>query len=127
MTDDELSKLPSYRWMPSRIPLRDALTTFVPNAPEPEPIITEMNSRCGESVWFEAEGGHRVLFLYDGGAFDQSRFTLEPKGWDFNECSICVKRIPSMTLCHVTEPRQIYVLLCEQCYERHVVGKSQGV
>ena len=125
MTDDELSNLPAYRWMPSRIPLRDALTTFVADAPEPEPIIAEMSSRCRETVWFQVEGGHRVLFLYDGGVFDQSRFILEPKVWDYDECAICGERIPSMTLCHVTQPKQPYFLLCEQCYDRHVINKSQ--
>ena len=124
MTDSELSKLPAYRWMPSRIPVRDALTTFVPDAPEPEPIIDEMSSRCGESVWYPISGGHRVLFLYDGGAFDKSRFALEPKAWDYNECAVCGGHIPAITLCHVTEPKQPYILLCERCYRSHVVSKS---
>jgi hypothetical protein len=125
MTEDELSKLPSYRWMPSRIPLRDALSTFVPDGPDPEPLITEMSNRCRETVWHPVEGGYRVLFLYDDGLFDSSRFTLEPKIWDYNECMACGEHIPVMTLCHVTEPKQPYVLLCAQCYERYVVIKSQ--
>jgi len=124
MTDEELSKLATHRWMPSRIPLRDALSTFVADAPEPEPVIEEMSSRCGQSVWFQAEGGHRVLFLYDGEAFDTSRFTLEPKVWDYNECAVCGEHIPAMTLCHVTMPGEPYVLLCASCYERYVVSKS---
>ena len=102
MTDDELSKLPAYRWMASRIPLRDALSTFVPDAREPEPAIAEMSSRCGQAVWHPVLGGHRVLFLYDGGSFDRSRFTLEPKVWDYDDCAVCGEHIPSMTLCHVT-------------------------
>jgi hypothetical protein len=126
MRDDELSKLLTYHWMPSRIPLRDALTTFVPDAPEPEPVIAEMSSRFHESVWFQVKGGHRVLFLYDGGAFDRSRFTFEPKVWDYDECAICGERIPSMTLCYVTKPQQPYVLLCERCYEHHVSSKSHA-
>lgn len=125
MTDEELSKLPAYQWMPSRIPLRDALTTFVPDAPAPEPIMEEMSKRCGESVWFEAKGGHRVLFLYDGGDFDAKRFTLESKLWDYDECAICGEKIPAMTLCHVTTPEQPYTLLCASCYERHVASKQQ--
>jgi hypothetical protein len=123
MTGDELSKLPSSRWMPSRIPLRDALSTFVPDGPEPEPVIAEMSCRCGESVWHPAESGHRVLFRYDGEAFDKSRFTLEPKVWDYDECAVCGEHIPVMTLCYVTEPQQPYVLLCARCYERCVVNK----
>ncbi|HEY1663887.1 MAG TPA: hypothetical protein VGI03_15825 [Verrucomicrobiae bacterium] len=124
MTDEELSNLPTYRWTPSRIPLRDALSTFVPDAPEPEPIITEMGNRCGEIIWHPVKGGHRVLFLYDGGAFDSSRFTLELKVWDYDECAVCGKHIPAKTLCHVTEPQQPYVLLCADCYDRYVVSKS---
>src|ERR1700744_6049061 len=30
MTNEELSRLSAYDWMPSRIPMRDALSTFVP-------------------------------------------------------------------------------------------------
>ena len=123
MTDEELSKLPAYQWMPSRIPLRDALTTFSPDGPEPEPIMEEMSKRCGQSVWIEAKGGHRVLFLYDGGDFDASRFTLESKVWDYDECAICGEKIPAMTLCHVTKPGQPYYLLCVSCYERHATTK----
>ncbi|HVU07435.1 MAG TPA: hypothetical protein VHG89_02700 [Verrucomicrobiae bacterium] len=124
MTDEELSKLPAYHWMPSRIPLRDALAAFVPNASKPEPIMEEMSKRCGESVWYVVEGGHRVLFLYDGGTFDNSRFTLEPKAWDHEHCSVCQEHIPAMTLCYVTKPQQPYILLCSVCYERYVTSKQ---
>jgi len=123
MTDEDLSKLLTYQWMPSRIPLRDALSTFVRNASEPEPIIAQMSSRCRESVWFEAEGGHQVLFLYDGGDFDATRFKLESKVWDYDECAICGERVPAMTLCYVTKPNQPYFLLCRSCYERHIAAK----
>lgn len=126
MTDEELSQLPAYRWMPSRIPLRDALSTFVPDAPQSEPIINEMSRRSGQSVWFPVEGGHRVLFLYDGEAFDASRFTLEPKAWDYNDCSVCGDHIPAMTPCQVTEPGEPYVLLCATCYQSYIAGKSQS-
>ena len=123
MTDEELSKLPAYQWMPSRIPLRDALSTFVPDAPAPEPIIEQMSGLYGQSVWLEREGGHRVLFLYDGGDFDASRFTLESKIWDYDECAICGSKISAMTLCYVTKPSQPYILLCASCYERHISAK----
>ncbi|MDR3458534.1 MAG: hypothetical protein P4N60_13875 [Verrucomicrobiae bacterium] len=123
MTEENLSQLPAYQWMPSRIPLRDALSTFVPGGPEPEPIITEMSSRCGESVWHEVKGGHRVLFLYDGGVFDAGRFTMEPKVWDYNECALCCVKIPAMTLCYVTKPDQPYFLLCDSCYESQITPK----
>jgi hypothetical protein len=123
MTAEEISKLTAYRWMQSRIPLLDALTTFVADAPEPEPVIAEMSNRFSESVWYPVAGGHRVLFRYDGGPFDSSRFTLEPKVWDYNECSLCGAHIAAMTLCYVTEPQQHYILLCAACYERNVGEK----
>jgi hypothetical protein len=125
MIDEELSKLPAYQWMLSRIPLRDALTAFVPDAAAPEPIMEEMSKRCGESVWYNVEGGHRVLFLYDGGPFDASRFTLEPKAWDHEHCAVCSAHIPAMTICHVTKPGQPYFSLCVSCYESHVIAKQQ--
>lgn len=85
--------------------------------------IARMSGRCGESVWFEAEGGHRVLFLYDGGDFDATRFTLELKVWDYNECAICEVEVPAMTPCHVTKPNQPYFLLCAECFEHHIDAK----
>lgn len=124
MTNEELLKLPAYQWMPSRIPLRDALSSVVLDTRQPDPILVEMSERCGQSVWFETEGGYRVLFLYDGGVFDTSRFTLESKVWDYDECAICGERIPAMTLCHVTKPGMPYVLLCASCYTRHATVRQ---
>jgi hypothetical protein len=125
MTEQELLELPAYPWMPSRIPLRDALVTFVPDAPPPEPVIAQMQSRLGQSAWYPVQGGHRVLMPYDGGAYDAGRFTVEARAWDHEHCSVCQERIPAMTLCHVTKPGQPYVLLCAACHERHVTSKSQ--
>ena len=100
-----------------------AIVFSVPDAPAPDPIIEEMSARCGESVWYPVEGGHRVLMLYDGGAFDPSRFSLEPGVWAYDECAICCESIPPMTLCRVTRAGQPYFLLCALCYERHVAAK----
>ena len=124
MTDQELSDLLTYRWMPSRIPARDALSTFVPDAPAPEPIITEMGSRAGGSRWYPVQGGHRVLMLYDGGPFDAARFNIEPGLWDHEHCDICQDQIRPMILCHVTEPEFPYVLLCASCFKKHVTSKQ---
>jgi hypothetical protein len=123
MTEKELSELSAYPWMPSRIPLRDALVTFVRDAPEPDPVIAEMQSRLGQNAWYPVQGGHRVLMPHDGGAYDAGRFTIEPRAWDHEHCSVCQERIPAMTLCYVTRPDQPYVLLCSACYERHVASK----
>jgi hypothetical protein len=124
MTEEDLAKLPADQWMPSRIPLRDALATFVPDASAPEPVMEEMSKRCGESVWYIVENGHRVLFLHDGGPFDASRFTLEPKAWDHEHYALCSAHIPAMTLCHVTKPGQPYFTLCVSCYENHIIAKQ---
>jgi hypothetical protein len=123
MTPEQHSKLPHYRWMQSSIPVRDALSTFVPNSAEPDPIISEMSDRCHESVWFEAQGGHRVLFPYDGGPYDQSRFTLERQSWDYDECGVCSERIRPMTPCYVTTPGQPYILVCNRCYQCHIFSE----
>src|SRR5437764_1771622 len=104
MTEQELSELSTYRWMPSRIPRRDALVTFVPDGPEPESVIAEMQSRLGQSAWYPVQGGHRVLMPHDGGAYEPARFTVEALAWDHERCSVCQEHIPAMTLCHVTKP-----------------------
>ena len=123
MTDEELSELTRYPWMPSRIPARDALSMFVPDASEPDPVIGQLQSQAGGSRWFPVEGGHRVLIPYEGGAYDSSRFTIESRAWDHEHCDVCQEHIPAMTLCHVTKPGQPYILLCASCYERHVTAK----
>jgi len=124
MTDQDLAELVTFSWMPSRIPLRDALSTFVPDAPEPEPLIEEMQNRTGGSVWYPVPGGHRVLMPHDGGEYDTSRFTIETRGWGYHEyCTLHGEHIPAMTLCYVTKPGQPYILLCSSCYDRYVTSK----
>jgi hypothetical protein len=125
MTDQDLSELPKYPWMESRIPARDALAAFVPDAPAPDPVIAEMQDRVGGSRWFPVQGGHRVVMPFDGGSYDSSRFTIESGAWDHEHCDVCGEHIPAMTLCHVTEPEQPYVLLCAACYQHHVASKRK--
>ena len=125
MTDQEVSELLKYPWMESRIPARDALSTFVSDAPAPDPVIAEIQERTGGSRWFPVQGGHRVLMPFDGGSYDSSRFTIESRAWDHEHCDVCGEQIPAMTLCHVTEPEQPYILLCATCYERHVASRQQ--
>ena len=120
MTVEERSELPKYPWMESRIPARDALSTFVPDGSESDPAVQEMQHRAGGSRWFPVPGGHRVVMLFDGGPYDATRFTVEAKAWDHAHCDSCNEHIPAMTLCHVTEPGQPYILLCASCYEQYV-------
>lgn len=110
MTDQELSELPKYQWMESRIPARDALSTFAPDAPEPDPVIAEMQSRAGGSRWYPIQGGHRVLIPFEGGAYDSSRFTIETRAWDHEHCDVCGEQIPAMTL--VTLPSRSSHTFC---------------
>lgn len=114
MTAEELSGLRRYTWVQSRIPALDALSTFVPQGQEREPAITEWVERA-PSRWSPMAGGHRVLFLYEGGAFDLQRFTVERGAWDHEHCRICRTRIPPMTLCWVTESGP-HIILCESCH-----------
>lgn len=65
MTSEKLGELPKYLWMESRIPARDALSTFAYEAPEPDPVLAEMQDRGGGSRWFPIQGGHRVLIPFD--------------------------------------------------------------
>src|SRR5829696_6108219 len=112
MTDQELAALPTYLWMDSRIPKRDALSSFVPDGSESDPVVATIQRRIGASRWFPIQGGHKVLMPFDGGAYEPSRFTIEPAAWDHEHCDCCNDHIPAMTLCHVTQPGQPYVLLC---------------
>jgi hypothetical protein len=125
MRDELLSELPNFSWMESCIPALDALVAFVPEGSKPDAVVTEMQARIGCSRWYPVEGGHRVLMPYEGGEYDSSRFTVEAGAWDHEDCGACGERIPPMTLCHVTEPEQPYVLLCSACFERWIRSKQR--
>jgi len=79
MTDEELSELPKYPWMESRIPAIGALAAFVPGASKPESVITDSERRIGPSRWFPVEDGHRLLIPYEGGEYESARFSIEPR------------------------------------------------
>ena len=52
VTNQELSELPKHRWMKSRIPARDAFSTFVPAGSENDRrIALKMQQRAGGSRW----------------------------------------------------------------------------
>jgi hypothetical protein len=113
--------LPSLDWMPSRIPVRDALVVFVADgtAPPPQPYASS------ESRWYPVEGGHRLAIPYDGQPLKDSAFQLQEKLWDHTTCDRCVKRISAMTLCYVTGSGT-YIGLCVDCYEM-LVGRKVGL
>lgn len=115
-----LDKLPFLNWMPSRIPIRDALVAFVAEGVEPPPLPYE----SGESRWYPVQGGHRLAIPYDGQPLKDSPFQVEEGLWDHSTCDRCSNRIAAMTLCYVTE-RGTYVGLCVDCYEM-LVGTKVG-
>jgi hypothetical protein len=124
MTEEERAQLAELPWMQSRIPALDALTIFMPDGTGPDPVIEETARRMGgRGRWYPVAGGVRGVMPYNGQPYDTAGFTLEPKGWDFNDCDACVNQIPAMTLCWVTRSGAYY-LLCTECYDRLVGTKA---
>ena len=119
MTEEERISLPLYPWMESRIPAIDAVVVFVPNSTETDPEIGRMVERC-VSRWYPVEGGHRVLISNHDDSYRPPGSSIEPGGWDHEDCESCDKRIPAMTLCFATAPGQPYFLLCSECFVRDV-------
>jgi len=114
--DDELRELRRLRYHPSRIPALDALEIFVPDGAESDPELEVVRGRTGPSRWYPVHGGHQVLVLYEGGAFNEHRFALRKGAWDHEHCKRCSELIPSMTLCWVSADTT-YTILCGTCHE----------
>lgn len=119
MLTDEIAQLSTLKWIPSRIPARKALVAFLPDGPECPPAIKAAMQEQSGSRWFPVDGGHRVLFLYEGGAYDTSTFHVEPDAWDYEDCAVCAEQIPALNPCFVTE-LDPYIALCPACYRQHV-------
>ena len=113
--EDELAKLRRLEFVPSRIPALDALEAFVANGEEADPAVASARALTGFSRWYPTDGGHNVQFLYEGGAYDESRFRLVEGAWNHENCKRCATRIESMTLCYVTRTGP-FVVLCEECH-----------
>ena len=100
MTDEELKELRSLTWMPSRIPVLDALTTSAPKGGLPKGDIPQSY----EQRWYpQQDDTVRLLIPYNGQEFDPKIFHIEPNAWDHTTCDHCNTRIPAMTLCYVTK------------------------
>jgi hypothetical protein len=115
-TNDSFANLRGQTFTESRIPALDALSTFVPDGEEPSGILKAPLDQM-PSRWYPVTGGHKVLILYEGGEYDRTQFTIEEKAWDHEHCNVCKARIPSMTLCWVTQSGP-WVLLCSECKKR---------
>jgi hypothetical protein len=73
MTNEELDELAVLAWMPSRIPVVDALAALVPKGAE-ERIASSYEQR-----WYpQDDGSLRLLLPYHGGPFDSAFFTSRP-------------------------------------------------
>lgn len=114
----ELDELPSLKWMPSRIPVRDALAAFVKDGTKPP----QYPFRAQEERYYPCDGGFRIVLPYDGQALDISGFEIVKGFWDHTTCDWCGNRIDAMELCFVTAAGA-YVALCGPCYSKHVVAK----
>ena len=122
----ELTELATLEFMPSRIPAQDGLVGFVASGHEREPWIEAATALTGHSRWYPVDGGHRIVILYEGGAFDASHLSLERGVWEHEHCSWCLHKIPTMTLCWVTKSGR-FVILCESCHEDVQRFKVRGV
>jgi hypothetical protein len=124
MTEEEIERLPSLGWMPSRIPIRDALVTVVSNDSAEFP--KELIPASYEQRWYpQDDGSLRLLVPNMGQPFDPTLFHIETAAWDHTTCDFCVTRVPPMTLCYVTVPSaDVYFELCSRCYGIHVVKPS---
>jgi hypothetical protein len=121
MDEDLLSRLQTLVWMPSRIPIQDALVADVPAGVT---LSADQIPPSHEQRWFPQEDGSLQLMVsYRGGAFDASIFRMAPKAWDHTTCDVCMVRIPPMTLCYVTASGSC-VELCEGCYAARVLGRG---
>ena len=118
MSDDELDQLQHLKFNSSRIPALDALSAFVPIELEDE-FAEIIRARTSFSRWYPEPGGYRVLIPYEGGPYDDDRFSIEKGAWDHEHCRVCHANIPPMTLCWVTESGK-YIILCEDCHTKLV-------
>ena|ERR1043166_577943 len=126
MTAEEKTWLSKLQFMRSRIPVLDALATFVPTGQESDAGITAVIGRKGFSRWFPVSGGHRLLIPFEGEEYDRERFTVESKAWDHETCKVCRTSIPAMTLCWVTTS-DAYVILCDKCHSEAFSDATQTI
>ena len=120
MDTDEIESLRHLHWMPSRIPVIDALAADVP----PGAGVDFEIPASHEQRWYPKPDGTTTLYLpYSGAPFDARIFRLVPGGWDHTTCDVCTVVIPPMTLCYVTS-KGGYVGLCAGCYSRFVVRNT---
>jgi hypothetical protein len=115
---DTEAPLTSLTWMPSRIPVQDALVAFVPEGHEaPRAPFSSYEQR-----WYPQPGGLQMVLPYRGEPFDASLFHVERGFWDHITCDLCTTHIPAMTLCYVTRAGA-FKALCTACYTTNIVAK----
>lgn len=100
------------------MPALDALSAFVPQGKEEDPVVEAASELKGCSRWLPVDGGHKVLIPFEGQEYDHTRFEVEEGAWDHEHCKACSSDIEPMTLCWVTEPGTPYVLICNSCHDK---------
>lgn len=124
MPEYTIEELARFEWMPSRIPVQDALTRFIPETNAGPAVDVPPFARV--TRYYPQEGGLRVLRPFPGLAeFDPNVWTVAKGAWDHDDCDFCDACIPAMTLCWVTrfDP---YVLLCAACHARVVAAAGNA-
>lgn len=116
-TNDILWPYRMLQFAQSRIPVLDALSTFVPTGHDDDPDVLAAINVKGASRWFPVDGGHELLIPYEGQPFDERRFKIAKGGWDHEHCKACSANIEPMTLCWVTESGP-YLILCDACHQK---------
>ena len=120
----DLTQLSRNEFTSSRIPVQDALETFVPTGADKEEWVQAATR--SSSRWYPVEGGHRVLIYYRGGVYDDKRFSLTIGAWDHEHCMNCGDNIAPMTSCWVTKVDP-YILLCNKCFNLIPQNVGTGV
>jgi hypothetical protein len=124
VTDDPFADFRGLEFMESRIPVLDALSTFVPDAQPLAPEVELELKQHGQQRWYPVPGGHRVLVPPPRGAVAPVHFAVEAGAWDHDTCDRCVTHIPAMTLCWVTRNGR-YLTLCVECKSKMSAAAQQ--
>ena len=122
---DRFAEFRGLSFVPSRIPVTDALVAFIPHGQPIRPAVQEALDRAGSSRWYPAAGGHELHIPYEGGPYDRAHFKVRPKAWDHETCSSCAKRLPPTTSCWVTEDGP-FTLLCGACKAQMDAESEEG-
>ena len=120
LVDFDRSNLHNLDWMPSRIPVLDALEAIFEAGEAPDKSKLPLSR---ETRWYPLDDG-RIRFLapHWGDKYDETTFQLASKAWDHTTCDLCISTVPAMKLFYVTK-HDPNIQLCLKCYSNRVVSK----